>query len=259
VAAREHGKARGLSASEALAAISRLVDANPRVILVGGQALNFWAERYRAKDRDLGRLAPFESEDIDFLGTADDAKLGATILNGKARFPTQDHVNTPEVGVVEFKLQNRERRIDFLGYLAGLERAKVEKRAVSTTHDDRSFRVMHPLHVLTSRIANIIQLRRRDSLALRQARAAIRVMREYIREAANKSPRVALRNVEDAFHLALSKEAMAVWYEHGIDVAHIFMPYEGLPANFKQTRLPRLLSQLQAKRDKYKRRRDKAA
>ncbi len=43
-----------------------------KVTLVGGQALNFWAEMYLGDDSGLyRRYAPFTSADIDFLGGRD--------------------------------------------------------------------------------------------------------------------------------------------------------------------------------------------
>ena len=37
--------------------------------LVGGQALNFWAERYSAHCKELEEYGPFTSKDVDFFGT----------------------------------------------------------------------------------------------------------------------------------------------------------------------------------------------
>ena len=43
-------------------------------ILIGGQAVNYWAERYLAKESELGKLVPFTSEDIDFKGSRADVQ-----------------------------------------------------------------------------------------------------------------------------------------------------------------------------------------
>ena len=37
-------------------------------LLIGGQAVNYWAERYLAAEPQLETLRPFTSEDIDFKG-----------------------------------------------------------------------------------------------------------------------------------------------------------------------------------------------
>ena len=37
-------------------------------LLIGGQAVNYWAERYLATEPQLKSLQPFTSEDIDFKG-----------------------------------------------------------------------------------------------------------------------------------------------------------------------------------------------
>lgn len=247
---------RGLGAAEALAAVGALVKAT-RVVLVGGQSLNVWAEKYRRKGSGLEELAPFESEDIDFLGSASDVGIAEGLLRGKARFPGPDHVNTPEVGVVEFLLGGKRRRIDFLGYLAGLKRSEVEKAAVTLEIGGLSLRVMHPLDVLRSRIANIIQLRRRDPLALRQLQVSIHTLAAYIRELAEKQPRKALGIVEAAFHEALSRNAHRLWHEHGVDIAAVLGVYEGLPRTYAVRRLPQMKREVEKRRERYKARRAK--
>jgi hypothetical protein len=41
-------------------------------LLVGGQAVNYWAERYLSHEPALEKLRPFTSEDIDSKGTRED-------------------------------------------------------------------------------------------------------------------------------------------------------------------------------------------
>lgn len=49
-------------------------------ILIGGQAVNYWAERYREREPQLKALGPFTSADIDFKGTAEDVRRIAAQL-----------------------------------------------------------------------------------------------------------------------------------------------------------------------------------
>jgi hypothetical protein len=46
---------------------------NPYV-LIGGQAVNYWAERYLPVEPQLKQLQPFTSEDIDFKGDRSDVE-----------------------------------------------------------------------------------------------------------------------------------------------------------------------------------------
>ena len=43
-------------------------------VLIGGQAVNYWAEHYLAADPGLEKLKPFTSEDIDFKGGSGDVQ-----------------------------------------------------------------------------------------------------------------------------------------------------------------------------------------
>ena len=49
--------------------ILKIRDADGRpYVLIGGQAVNYWAEHHLSADSQLEKLRPFTSEDIDFKG-----------------------------------------------------------------------------------------------------------------------------------------------------------------------------------------------
>jgi hypothetical protein len=56
-------------------------------VLIGGQAVNYWAECYFAKEPELRKHAPFTSGDIDFRGNRDDVQIIAGQLKLPAVFP----------------------------------------------------------------------------------------------------------------------------------------------------------------------------
>ena len=56
-------------------------------VLVGGQAVNYWAERYLAKEPELQLHTPFTSGDIDFRGDHEDVRYIAGQLKAPAVFP----------------------------------------------------------------------------------------------------------------------------------------------------------------------------
>ena len=56
-------------------------------ILIGGQAVNYWAERYLSAEPELQKLLPFTSEDIDFKGNRNDTRRIAEQLELSPIFP----------------------------------------------------------------------------------------------------------------------------------------------------------------------------
>lgn len=56
-------------------------------LLIGGQAVNYWAERYLATEPQLEALQPFTSEDIDFKGGHEDVRRIAKQLELTPVFP----------------------------------------------------------------------------------------------------------------------------------------------------------------------------
>jgi hypothetical protein len=69
-------------------------------VLVGGQALNFWAERYLPRVPELGRGAPYTSKDIDFCGNRHAVLECAQRLGGQPIVP--EVFSPPSTGKVIF-------------------------------------------------------------------------------------------------------------------------------------------------------------
>lgn len=174
---------------EAVIDIARILGDDERAFIVGGQALNLWAEYYAARAAELNEFRPFTSKDLDYFGQRDVAQKLADGLGGSIRFPDADNA-TFQTALVTANIRGIEIGIDFLSYILGVRRG-LEEGVVDLTIPYRigedsgeiAVRLMHPLHCFQSRMANIIKLHRADDTARRQAEAAPIVLREFIAEA----------------------------------------------------------------------------
>ena len=72
-------------------------------ILIGGQAVNYWAERYLPTEPQLKPLQPFTSEDIDFKGGREDIQRIARQLELTPAFPHKVEM-TARAGVIPYKI-----------------------------------------------------------------------------------------------------------------------------------------------------------
>ncbi len=54
------------------------------VVLVGGQAVNYWLSYYRTREPSLKQLAAVTSDDVDLCGTQDDAIRMARAIAGSS-------------------------------------------------------------------------------------------------------------------------------------------------------------------------------
>lgn len=143
-----------LTPDEARAVLQQLGDLTSKIVLVGGQALAFWANHYADRIRPTG---PVNSKDIDFCGFTDAVEIAAERLGGTFQIP-EPFSNTPNTGLVAFKdRRGQERRMDFLGDVYGLDSKEVIEWAIEVevpvVGGDIAFKVMHPFHCLKSRIS----------------------------------------------------------------------------------------------------------
>lgn len=226
------------------------------VVLVGGQAVSFWASYYARRASALAAGAPYASKDIDFIGSRLAVEECARRLHGTAKVATFDDANTPNTGVVVFVDDDgHQRQIDFLGSVAGvpetyydsIEAAIVDEHAmpVATLH------VMDPISCLKARAYNVVHLPGyQGEHALGQLRAATICAKEFGRDLLAQDPRAALKSNEHVFDIAGHDPGALVYVRYGIDVLEAVVDDPGMPEKFYTERLPRVRGLVQRAREK---------
>jgi hypothetical protein len=243
-----------LAPPEARAILRRLGDLTREIVLVGGQALAFWAELYA--DR-LALSSPVNSRDIDFGGHSDVVSIAADRLNGTWTVPEPFSIS-PNSGLVLFNDgEGYPRRIDFLHQVFGLDLDEIFKMAIEVEvpdHDETThFLVMHPVHCLEARISNVGGLPGYKSAhGLTQARTSILCAREYLRdrlEGGDAAIRPVLRLNERIYRFAWGNHnAKIVFQDFGIDAFDAVLVDDRLPEPFRSRRYLQMQELLRRRR-----------
>jgi hypothetical protein len=242
----------GYTAEEVWGLLGQLGGLSPEVVLVGGQALAFWAHYYRT--RLPADLTPYVTLDLDFLGTSAHAKAFADGVAGSRLYVPSLDDHTPSSGrVVARNVLGRTLEVDFLHSLAGLSEADVGRNAVEIKDPQGRLlvRVMHPIYCLESRIKNLVLLpSKRDRFGVAQAQLAVRVLRSHIRHVLEEPNglRKALKLGERLGELALSEPGKRCFIEFRVDVLQA-VPVKAIPVpEFQRRRWPQLRRQVTERR-----------
>jgi hypothetical protein len=197
-----------------------------------------------------------------------EAKESAVLLDAEIVVPDFDDP-TPNIALVWTTDENgRPLRIDFLAVVHGV-RKNLDESAIEAEILDAeqrptgiTFRVMHPLHMLRSRVANTITLPGYDTPhAIRQVRAAAHCLRAFIESIlvqAESAPvdreklvRAVLNLNEETLGLACDPNSIRLFWKYGIDVFDIvIVEHDLLPEKFRTIRLPQMRTRLASLRDK---------
>lgn len=232
------------------------VTADPSVVLIGGQAVEFWA-RFVGFETAESSPELLASKDIDFVGSAAAARATADLLAGRSHVPSFDD-HTTLTGVVFFDdSEGVERRIDFLVAPLGLTSDDVRDTAVelelATGAPSAPLWVMHPERVMESRIANVQILKIDDEHALAQLRTSIVIAQAWSRfllsdDSAPERARVraVLRINERIFRKCRSDlHFRQLFAERGIDPFDaVLVDDDRLPDSFRIRRYPQMLERL---------------
>lgn len=230
----------------------------PGLVLVGGQALFFWADRYADSPRigPLLRSAPVLSKDLDFVGG-----LGAPERGGARHIDLMGELETArrlareipghltEPGIHEMSACLAQIvcprpagelpiTIDFLREMIGVDPVDVAKTAVPI---EGHLSVMDPVLCMQSRISNVLfEARYQNAHGIHQARVAIGCAHEYVREFLEAGNIEAVLSAnERIFRFAKQRASRCAQYA--------FAPFEAvvvddrLPEKFRKERYPRML------------------
>lgn len=229
-----------------------------QALLVGGQSLALWAQRYKLPRPEVLALAV--SNDVDFLGSSGIARALHRALAGsnwKLWEPRMDDA-TSQTAKLSQALPEGIKQIDFLDDLVGMSAAEVQARAVEWhLPDGKRLRILHPLDVLESRLKNLALLAiKRNAQGIEQARLAIEVVRRYLLEMLGAGR---LRDVFEAAErleeMAVDGKLLGVHADYALDPLAA-MPVAEVPHDpFRAQRWPRIEAHVARRRASYARRR----
>ena len=144
----------------------RDADGQPYV-LIGGQAVNYWAEHYLPADPQLAKLQPFTSEDIDFKGGHADVQRIARQLDLNPSYPPKVSM-TALSGFMAFQIGDLKSAIEVVRRIPGISDAHTP--AIQAEWDGKTIRVLDPISLLACKLelaATVSQEKRRDVVHLK--------------------------------------------------------------------------------------------
>jgi hypothetical protein len=224
---------------------------SPRGLLVGGQALAFWADHLQV-ERPMDLISGVTA-DADFIGDSALAKDLARRLGWQIWIPTLDD-STPQTGKVTHRTKNGQiKQVDFLSGVIGLTTKDLIRRAIDMEMPNIGhLRVIHPIDVLDSRIQNLHLLaEKRTDAGIAQGRLAVDVARAFIRqEVATRDERAGLKLLERVAEIASDTAAVRVFLLYGVD------PLKAIPledfrttSSLHKVRWPQIVAEVSEKRE----------
>jgi hypothetical protein len=226
------------------------------LILIGGQALNYWCDYYRVDNPDLDQHGPFASKDIDFQAPRDLIPWCSKQVGGEYSLTEGGDKSSLMNGVVNVPIADAKTlRLDFMQCAYGLGADEVVKSAVTVhvTADPFTFdiAVMHPLHCMKSRVKNVMGLpdQYANEHGIRQLRASIICLRMFIEDTAADDERRGLTLNNKAFEFARDDlDADRLYRSRKIDVFDAVSNAPCVCEKFPTMRYPQMVDELARKR-----------
>lgn len=230
--------------------------ASEPLILIGGQALNYWCDKFRVDNPDLERHGPFASKDLDFQATRELVPWCSKQLGGEYTLAEAGDKSLLNGVVILRPEPGRELRLDFMQRAYGLSAEKVATFAanVNVTSEDLIFgmRIMHPLHCLQSRVHNVVGLpdQYANEHGIRQLEASIVCLRLFIEGTAVAGDEKRARDLNEAvFKFARDDlDAERLYRSRKIDVFNAASNAECFSEKYRNMRYPQMVEELARKR-----------
>ena len=198
-------------------------DLDTRVILVGGQAVYFWATRYFDRFPALEAFLPYTSQDADYLADVPAAQELARHL--KSRFcpsPVKGGMLGLSLGDIPL---GEDMKVEILGRINGVRSDDVRAAALVIGWQNLEVRVIHPAQLYVGKGCNLLGLDQTDRQDGKHFGIMQWVMRGFLgdlaRGAAQGDPRPFLDCCEHLMRFATRHEGVKL-----IDLGQ--MPATGL-------------------------------
>ena len=212
----------------------------PDPLLVGGQALAFWALWFKVQTPS--ELRDKVTTDVDFIGSGSNAAALNKHLHWTIWKPEFGDA-TPQTAKLTKRVENNGvKQIDFLHSIIGLDTKDIRKRAVSIKLPPSvNISILHPVDVLTSRLKNLQHLpEKQNGIGVAQARLAIGIVAAFL-ETLLDSRRELLNWIERVAEIALDSSLGNTLDRYQLDPLQCVPAKKINVAAFTSKRWPQLL------------------
>lgn len=226
-----------------------LAHPDPRPLIVGGQAVNIWAEIFVTDLPELNAFAPFTSRDADIFGDRELARRLQQQTGWECRF--YDDVRQIAVALLtKDQAGGAPLLIEVIRAVNGLTSDDLSRDQTRELRPGEYYRIPTPLVLLKAKLANLVVLSRQDRPQdIKHTRMLLPICRAFLDEmhADIGRPDMSERNFIGALNYAkdviTSSSAKMAAAQHGLDLWTIFpsalahTPHEKV-RNFATHQLP---------------------
>jgi len=150
-------------------------------LLIGGQAVYFWAFRYAAQERSIEQWRPFTSKDLDFQGGRDDVLRLAKELGLRAQLPHSREI-TALAGIVPLQIGGSSTTVEVVRLIAGVRPGVVEKSAAEYEFAEHRVRVADPISLLSCKLYLALKVDQKERRDVEHLRIMLLCVRAFLRE-----------------------------------------------------------------------------
>jgi len=239
-----------------------------RAPIVGGQAVNLWAQQAEslypkeAETAELREHLPWTSRDLDCHGGLEEGADLIEWLRPVTSKLNREMVPTPSAAVLQILLDGKPLLIDVVTHCTGLDGSEITRSAILLRNNEvGEVIVMHPLHCLVGKAASLQTLDQSHRQDAKHLAMSIRLLHLHLRLGLLGEPletRPLLNLVERVHAIAAGESGLHAWrngflIEEAVPTRHLAASEDPKIRAFLEVRLPQLTQQLAIKRERRKR------
>jgi hypothetical protein len=169
-----------------ISAFAEVLNSAERPILVGGQAVNLWAEHYSPTVPELDPLRPFTSKDADIFGDRAMAERIAAATNWK--LTCYGEPRTIAIAMLTKELPNEQPLlVEVINSVNGLRPRELSDPDLLELRPGQVYRVLSPVLLLKAKLANVARIDQARRQDVRHVQMLLPCVREYLREAHSRT------------------------------------------------------------------------
>jgi hypothetical protein len=245
-----------MSEQHRAAAFATVLSDPSHPLIVGGQAVNLWAEIYVAAEAELREFEPFTSKDADIHGNRELAEALQRSSGWSCQFFNEPRQTAVAVLTKPGDVTHPMLTVEVLRSVFGINIDDLARNLVRELRPGEHYRIPDPFVMLKAKLANVAHLAaEKRPQDLKHTRMLLPISRAYFLEmhAAIGRPDMSERNflgaVAYATEVITSSDARTVSQRHALDLLAIFprsladSPYEKI-RRFALQQLPQLVARL---------------